>query len=75
MKQSDLHFISNAKSCVNCVFADSIEFYWEPRYDRILVIDLKNDVNAYQNIFIPSTLTASDVRKQIISWLEASFGK
>ncbi|MCL1164462.1 hypothetical protein L2728_21940 [Shewanella chilikensis] len=71
MKQSDLSFIENNKDCVFCTFNDSLEFYWEPRYDRICVRNLHGlDVNP---IYISPDLKAPAVRKEICNYIKGAF--
>lgn len=73
MKQSDLSFIDNSKTCVFCTWNGNIEFYWESRSSRILVRDMVNSDNCFCDIDIPSDFTAANARREICRWLEASF--
>ena len=67
MKQSDLIFKQNTKSCVWCEFND-IEFYWEARSNWICITP-----DNYTNIYIPDGFSAADVRREIVSWLKGAF--
>ncbi|MCU8036851.1 hypothetical protein [Shewanella sp. SM71] len=68
MKQSELNFKENTKSCVWCDWDGNIEFYWEARSNYIVITPDK-----YQNIYVPDNATPSLIRKEICQWLEASF--
>lgn len=68
MKQSDLNFKENSKSCVWCDFDGKIEFYWENTYGQILITP-----ESYGKIYVPDDATASQVRKEIKNWLKGAF--
>lgn len=74
MKQSDLKYFDNSKTCVFCVFGD-FEFYWERRFDVVLVKSLDKFQPFETKIYLPKLdkSTSSDARKEIVKYLEASF--
>lgn len=73
MKQSQLNFKENTKDCVWCTFDGFFEFYWEPRYDRICVTDMRNANALCSDIFISTDLKAPAVRKEICDYLKGVF--
>ncbi len=72
MKQSDLSFIENTKNCIFCTFNGVLEFYWEPRYDRICVRNMDGS-NSCSDIFISADFKAAEVRREICNYLKGVF--
>lgn len=70
MKQSDLSFIENTKNCIFCTFNGVLEFYWEPRYDRICVRNMRG-ADAHP-IFISTDLKAPAVRNEICNYIKGA---
>ena len=68
MKQSDLVFKENSKSCVWCSYDGLFDFYWEARSNHVAV-----SPDNHGKIYVPDNATPSLVRKEIVSWLEAHF--
>ncbi|MFG0450900.1 hypothetical protein [Shewanella sp. YQ_9] len=68
MKQSQLNFKENTKNCVWCTFDDMFDFYWEARSGQILITPERHG-----KVYVSDNATASQVRKEITSWLKAYF--
>ena len=67
MKQSELSFKENTKSCVWCTW-NGIEFYWEVRSSTICITP-----DSYSNLFVPEDFTSMNVRREIISFIKETF--